>query len=83
MSGQNAIEVLALSDTGTFTVKIKLPVAAEGTLVGSRGKVNKKALENKGLFTFMAEKEGFEPSVGYSPTPDFESGTFNRSATSP
>jgi len=32
---------------------------------------------------YLAEREGFEPSIGYSPTPDFESGTFNRSATSP
>jgi hypothetical protein len=31
----------------------------------------------------LAEREGFEPSIGYSPMPDFESGTFNRSATSP
>ncbi len=32
---------------------------------------------------FLEEKEGFEPSVGYDPTPDFESGTFDHSATSP
>ena len=31
----------------------------------------------------LAEREGFEPSVRYKRTPDFESGTFNRSATSP
>ena len=31
----------------------------------------------------MAGREGFEPSVGASPTPNFESGTFNHSATSP
>ncbi len=31
----------------------------------------------------LAEREGFEPSIGYSPMPDFESGTFNHSATSP
>ena len=30
----------------------------------------------------MAEKEGFEPSVPCG-TPDFESGTFDHSATSP
>jgi hypothetical protein len=36
-----------------------------------------------GPFAFLAEREGFEPSVGYSPTPDFESGTFDHSATSP
>lgn len=32
---------------------------------------------------FMAEREGFEPSKGYKPLPDFESGTFDHSATSP
>ena len=37
----------------------------------------------QGAVLHLAEREGFEPSVGYSPTPDFESGTFNRSATSP
>ena len=31
----------------------------------------------------MAEREGFEPSVAYNATPDFESGTFDHSATSP
>src|SRR5580765_3037997 len=31
----------------------------------------------------MAEREGFEPSVRYKRTPDFESGTFDHSATSP
>ena len=36
-----------------------------------------------GFVLELAEREGFEPSVGYKPTPDFESGTFNRSATSP
>src|SRR5690606_31552876 len=29
------------------------------------------------------EREGFEPSRRYKRLPDFESGTFNRSATSP
>jgi hypothetical protein len=31
----------------------------------------------------MAEREGFEPSVREYRTPDFESGTFDHSATSP
>jgi hypothetical protein len=31
----------------------------------------------------MAERVGFEPTVRYSRTPDFESGTFDHSATSP
>ena len=35
------------------------------------------------IFMCVAEREGFEPSVRYKRTPDFESGTFNRSATSP
>ncbi len=36
-----------------------------------------------GLFWQLAEREGFEPSKGYKPLPDFESGTFDHSATSP
>ncbi len=31
----------------------------------------------------LAEREGFEPSVREYRTPDFESGTFDHSATSP
>ena len=31
----------------------------------------------------MAERQGFEPWVGYKPTPVFKTGAFNRSATSP
>ena len=31
----------------------------------------------------MAEREGFEPSMGYKPMPVFKTGAFNRSATSP
>jgi hypothetical protein len=31
----------------------------------------------------LAERVGFEPTVGYKPTPVFKTGAFNRSATSP
>jgi hypothetical protein len=31
----------------------------------------------------MAERVGFEPTVGGYPTPVFKTGAFNRSATSP
>ena len=31
----------------------------------------------------MAEREGFEPSIRYNRIPDFESGAFDHSATSP
>jgi hypothetical protein len=31
----------------------------------------------------LAERVGFEPTVGYKPTPVFKTGTFNRSVTSP
>ena len=50
-------------------------------LVGPRARYAKRP--RGGRFAYLAEREGFEPSVGYKPTPDFESGTFNRSATSP
>ena len=38
---------------------------------------------NRASLAAVLEREGFEPSVRYKRTPDFESGTFNRSATSP
>ncbi len=31
----------------------------------------------------MAERQGFEPWMGYKPMPVFKTGAFNRSATSP
>ena len=34
-------------------------------------------------FQFLAEREGFEPSVRYHRTPTFQAGTLNHSATSP
>ena len=34
-------------------------------------------------FCFLAERVGFEPTVRYNRTPDFESGTFGHSVTSP
>src|SRR4051812_31715414 len=33
--------------------------------------------------SLLAEKEGFEPSIRYNRIPDFESGAFDHSATSP
>ena len=42
-----------------------------------------KALTKLVLSCILAEREGFEPSIRYSRTPDFESGTFNHSATFP
>jgi hypothetical protein len=35
-----------------------------GAIVGTETQGNKKALVIKGLFTQLAEKEGFEPSMG-------------------
>ena len=32
---------------------------------------------------YMAERQGFEPWIGYKPMPVFKTGAFNRSATSP
>ena len=49
-----------------------------GTLIHKR----KKPLNINGLFHILAERVGFEPTVPCS-TPDFESGTFDHSATSP
>ena len=41
----------------------------------------KKALAD--LFSYLAERVGFEPTVRYNRTPDFESGPFDHSGTSP
>ena len=38
---------------------------------------------NRDRLHFLAERVGFEPTVRYKRTPDFESGTFDHSATSP
>ena len=35
------------------------------------------------LIKYLAERVGFEPTVRENRTPDFESGTFDHSATSP
>jgi hypothetical protein len=37
----------------------------------------------RGSFRILAERVGFEPTVRGNRTPDFESGTFDHSATSP
>ena len=37
----------------------------------------------KGAFLFLAERVGFEPTVRVNRTPDFESGPFDHSGTSP
>ncbi len=48
----------------------------------SRGRKAKRA-RRPVLSSALAEREGFEPSVRGYRTPDFESGTFDHSATSP
>ncbi len=44
---------------------------------------NKEARHFRIGLLYLAEREGFEPSVRGYRTPDFESGTFDHSATSP
>ncbi len=56
--------------------------AAVKASAGSARPKSKTPLE-RGVLLDLAEREGFEPSVRYKRTPDFESGTFNHSATSP
>jgi hypothetical protein len=36
-----------------------------------------------GAFSFLAERVGFEPTLRHNRKPDFESGAFDHSATSP
>ena len=43
---------------------------------------SKKPLESGSVLNVLAERRGFEPRIPCG-TPDFESGTFNHSATSP
>jgi len=44
----------------------------------------KKKRPERRIFTgYLAERVGFEPTVRENRTPDFESGTFDHSATSP
>ena len=45
--------------------------------------VIKKALDFSSAFLYMAEGQGFEPWVGYKPTPVFKTGALNHSATLP
>jgi hypothetical protein len=42
----------------------------------------KNPAKKRGFF-MLAEKEGFEPSIPETGMPDFESGAFDHSATSP
>jgi hypothetical protein len=49
----------------------------------ARTRAMKKAAPWDGFFLYLAERGGFEPPRRYKRLPDFESGTFNRSATSP
>jgi hypothetical protein len=43
----------------------------------------KKRPERRLFTSYLAERVGFEPTVRENRTPDFESGTFDHSATSP
>ncbi len=45
--------------------------------------LNVKPLESPVNQGYLAEREGFEPSIRYNRIPDFESGAFDHSATSP
>jgi len=54
-----------------------------GLVVGQAKPQRKKPKQINDLGFFMAEKEGFEPSIRYNRIPDFESGAFDHSATSP
>ncbi len=45
--------------------------------------IKEKGCRKAALFFYLAERGGFEPPRRYKRLPDFESGTFNHSATSP
>ena len=44
---------------------------------------NEKRAERPVFIGILAERVGFEPTVRYNRTPDFESGAFDHSATFP
>ena len=65
-----------------------IPPAGSAQIVAAcactaRTRAMKKAAPWDGFFLYLAERGGFEPPRRYKRLPDFESGTFNRSATSP
>ena len=45
--------------------------------------LNSEELRSLSLFLVLAERVGFEPTVRVNRTPDFESGPFDHSGTSP
>ncbi len=63
------------------------PPAAALTQCRASGQTTSAAHEKSrpeaAFFMYLAERGGFEPPRRYKRLPDFESGTFNRSATSP
>ncbi len=54
-----------------------------GSNMGINMGINKKRPERRLFVDQLAERVGFEPTVRENRTPDFESGTFDHSATSP
>ena len=54
-----------------------------GSNMGINMGINKKRPERRLFVDKLAERVGFEPTVRENRTPDFESGTFDHSATSP
>ncbi len=45
--------------------------------------MTKRQLLSPSVIWVLAERQGFEPWIGYKPMPVFKTGAFNRSATSP
>src|SRR6185437_7572751 len=45
--------------------------------------IHRNAKRPLGAFAFLAERVGFEPTLRHNRKPDFESGAFDHSATSP
>src|SRR5690606_11900127 len=63
--------------------RLRHRVALMGAKLGRIGGMSKKARSYAGLVLLLAERVGFEPTVRRRRTPDFESGAFDHSATSP
>ena len=55
----------------------------EGSLLLAKNEVRADTFSGSLAVFQLAERVGFEPTRRSTPLPDFESGAFNRSATSP
>ncbi len=78
-------DILILSELSSLFAYVHTRSMFQGKNQGKNSITQKQtnSMHSIGSAINMAEREGFEPSVRGYRTPDFESGTFDHSATSP